>query len=60
MGWKTIAGVVILGLGTALSAAEDAGLLVGGKAIAAALQGIGSALGLYGLRSAIAKNGGAK
>ena len=55
MGWKTITGALLLGLGTALNALDDAGVLVGGKAIAAGLQGIGSALGLYGLRSAIAK-----
>jgi len=55
MGWKTITGALLLALGTALSALDDAGILIGGKAIAAGLQGIGSAFGLYGLRSAIAK-----
>ena len=60
MGWKTVTGAVLLGLGTALKALDEAGVLVGGTAIAEGLMGIGTALGLFGLRSAIAKTGGAK
>ena len=58
MGWKTITGAGIIAASVALRYLESAGVCSGCGAIAEGLQALGEALGLVGLRHAIAKNGG--
>ena len=60
MGWKAIAGAVIVAISGALYFLDSVGLVEGGAEIANGVLALGGALGIVGVRHAIAKMGKSK